>query len=71
MERELDTQEGDVVALRADREQPLPEHGLPEREEPHERLRAEDAVGRDAEPLLQDRVAALVRPSGTPVTGPR
>ena len=29
MERELDAQEGDVIALRADRQQPLPEHGLP------------------------------------------
>ena len=70
MERELDAQESDVVALRTDRQQPLPEHGLPEREEPPERLRAEDAIGGDAEPLSagsRSRRSSV----GKPVTGPR
>ena len=55
MERELDAEQRNVVALGADREQAVAEHRRAVREEAGACLRAEDPVGCDAEALLEDR----------------
>ena len=55
MERELDAEQRDVVALGADREEARAEHGRSVREEAGACLRPEDPVGCDAEALLEDR----------------